>query len=171
MEQASAAQASTGEPLSRGTSVSDACIIDFHRRFRIPAPPERVWSYLDELEHHGSWRSWLKEVRVEGDGLHAGAVIHGVIKPPLPYRVHLDVVLTHCLPARRVDALVEGDLEGHGRVLLAFEEGATRADVAWTVEVKNLPIRLLMRVARPVVIWAHNSVVEAAVADICSHVA
>ena len=170
MEHASAAQASTGEPVSRGTSVSDACIIDFHRRFHIPAPPERVWSYLGELEHYGSWRSWLKEIRVEG-GLHARSVIHGVIKPPLPYRVSLDVVLTDCLPARRVDALVEGDVEGHGRVLLAPEEGATRVDVAWTVEVRTLPIRLMMRVARPVVIWAHDSVVEAAVADICNHVA
>jgi hypothetical protein len=56
-------------------------------------------------------------------------------------------------------------------VLLAPEEGATRVDVAWTVEVRTLPIRLMMRVARPVVIWAHDSVVEAAVADICNHVA
>lgn len=167
---ASTAHVPAAEPACTDAAASEGCVIDFHHRFRLPAPPERVWAYLDDFEHYGERWSWLKDVRVDGDGLHAGSVIHAVIKPPLPYRVHLDVVLTRCLPSRRVDALVEGDLMGHSRVLLAPENGATRADVAWTVEVRNLPIRLMMRFARPVVLWAHDWVVDAAITDICGHV-
>jgi hypothetical protein len=96
--------------------------------------------------------------------LTAGSVFHGVVVPPLPYRMRLRVVLLACVPPHCIDASVHGDLVGSARLVLEPEGDGTRATVAWTIEMTQRPMRLAARVASPLLRWGHDRVVDVTVA-------
>lgn len=139
-------------------------VIDYQATFHLPAPPEEVWAAIERVDRFESWWSWLREFRVEGGGLVAGAVLCGVVVPPLPYRMRLRVAIRHCAPPQRIEAVVHGDLEGRARLSLEPDGGGTRAQVAWTIEMRQRPMRLAARIAHPVLRWGHDRVVHATVA-------
>ena len=140
-------------------------VIEYAGRFRFPVPPGEVWSAIEHLERFETWWGWLRELRVEGPGLVTGSVLHGVVAPPLPYRMRLRVVLVACDPPRSIDALVEGDLVGQARLVLEPDGDGTRASVAWTIEMLQRPMRAAARVAGPVLRWGHDRVVDVTVAE------
>jgi carbon monoxide dehydrogenase subunit G len=144
-------------------------VIEYEGRFSFPAPPQEVWSAVEHFERFESWWGWLGELRVEGPGLAAGSVLHGVVAPPLPYRMRLRVVLLECVPPRSVDASVNGDLVGHARLVLEPEGTGTRASVAWEIEMMQRPMRMAARVAAPLLRWGHDRVVDATVAGFRRH--
>jgi hypothetical protein len=119
---------------------------------------------MEEMDRFEVWWSWLEEFRLEGDSLVAGSVLHGVIAPPLPYRMRIRVELTHCDPCRHVDALVHGDLEGKAQLDLRHAGTGTIVDVAWTVEMMQRPMRMASRFAHPLMQWGHDMVVGVTVA-------
>jgi carbon monoxide dehydrogenase subunit G len=149
--------------------VGSPYVIEYQERFSFPAPPEEVWSAVEHFERFEGWWGWLGELRVEGPGLVAGSVLHGVVAPPLPYRMRLRVVLVASDPPRSIDALVQGDLEGQARLVLEPEGEGTRASVAWTIEMMQRPMRVAARVAAPVLRWGHDRVVDATVAGFRRH--
>ncbi len=139
-------------------------VFDYEGRFRFPVPPAQVWAAMEHIERFEAWWGWLRELRVEGPGLTAGSVLHGVVAPPLPYRMRLRVVVLESVPPRRIDAAVEGDLVGHARLVLEPEGGGTRASVTWTIEMMQRPMRVAARIASPLLRWGHDQVVAATVA-------
>jgi carbon monoxide dehydrogenase subunit G len=138
-------------------------VIEYAGRFDFPAPPHQVWSAIEHFESYEAWWGWLRELRVEGPGLAAGSVLHGIVAPPLPYRMRLRVVLVGCEPGRSIDASVEGDLVGHARLRLQPEAEGTRVDMAWTIEMMQQPMRVAARIALPLLRWGHDRVVDATV--------
>jgi hypothetical protein len=91
-------------------------------------------------------------------------VLHGVIVPPLPYRMRLRVELRECIPPQRIEARVHGDLDGSARLLLEPSGGGTRASVEWTIEMMQRRMRLAALVGFPLLRWGHDRVVDATVA-------
>jgi hypothetical protein len=105
-------------------------------------PVAQLWATIVQVDRFPSWWSWLHEFSVEGNGLQHGTVLHGIVAPPLPYRMRLDVVLDECIPKWRITALVHGDLEGTAK--LSFDsDDDTRARVhaTWTIEMMQRPMR------------------------------
>jgi hypothetical protein len=127
-------------------------------------PPAELWRAMEEMDRFEMWWSWLEEFRLEGDSLQAGSVLHGVIAPPLPYRMRIRVELTHCDPCRHVDALVHGDLEGEAQLDMRDAGTGSIVDVAWTVEMMQRPMRMASRFAHPLMQWGHDMVVAVTVA-------
>jgi carbon monoxide dehydrogenase subunit G len=148
---------------------SSPYVIEYRGSFSFPVAPDEVWSAIEQPEHFERWWSWLRELRVEGSGLTTGAVLHGVVVPPVPYRMRLRVILVDCLPARHIEATVHGDLAGRARLLLEPEGEGTRATVAWTIEMMQRPMRVAARVAFPLLRWGHDRVVDATVAGLRRH--
>ena len=146
-------------------------VIDYHGTFELPAPPGDIWATVEDMDRYESWWGWLREFRIQGGGLVTGAVLHGVIVPPLPYRMRLRVELLECIPARRVDARVHGDLEGSARLLLEPYGGGTRASVEWTIEMMQRRMRLAALVGHPLLRWGHDRVVDATVVGFRRHLA
>ena len=91
-------------------------------------------------------------------------MLYGVVAPPLPYRMRLQVELTYSDPPKEIDALVHGDLEGVARIEMCASSSGTTAEVAWTVEMMQRPMRLAYRFGRPLLQWGHDRVVESTVA-------
>jgi carbon monoxide dehydrogenase subunit G len=151
---------------ARSTSV-----IDYRGRFDFDVPPEAIWSSIEHCERFETWWSWLREFRLEGPGLEAGAVLHGVVSPPVPYTMRIRVVLDHCDPPSVIDATVHGDLEGTARLVLEPRAAGTVAEVSWTIEMRQRPMRLAARVAHPLMRWGHDRVIEATVLGYRRHLA
>jgi hypothetical protein len=135
-------------------------VIDYRAEVGLEAPPEVVWRKIERSEEFEGWWGWLCDFRLEGEGLVAGSVLHGVVNPPVPYRMTLRVELTRCSPPTAIDAIVEGDLRGSARLNMEPDGDGTRASVGWSIEMMQMPMRLAARVARPLLVWGHDKVVE-----------
>jgi hypothetical protein len=139
-------------------------VITYRHDFEFPVPPAGLWAAIEEVDRFEGWWPWLEEFRLEGDALETGAVLHGVVAPPLPYRMRIQVVLTECVRPRRMEALVHGDLEGVASVEMSPLGSGSNVEVAWTVEMMQRPMRLANRMAHPLLQWGHDRVVEMTVA-------
>ena len=139
-------------------------VIEIRRLYEFAATPEMFWETIQEVDEFKKWWPWLDEFRLEGDALEAGSVLTGVVAPPLPYRMRIRVELVHCEAPRLIDAVVHGDLEGVARLDMRPSEVGTSAEIAWTVEMMQGPMRLASRVAHPLLQWGHDQVVEITVA-------
>lgn len=146
-------------------------VITYEEAFPLPSPPDEVWSVLQHLERFESWWGWLTEFRVDGPGLQAGSVLRGVVVPPLPYRIRVQIELLECVRPSRIDAAVHGDLEGRAQLLLDPDaDGAgSCASVSSSIEVKQHPLRAASRLAPGLLRWGHDRVVEATVSTFRRH--
>jgi carbon monoxide dehydrogenase subunit G len=151
------------------TAARSPYVLEYEGRFDFPVPPQEVWSAVEDLDRLETWWGWLGEFRVEGPGLAAGSVLHGVVAPPLPYRMRVRVELVDCDPPRSIDASVAGDLVGQARLVLEPDGAGTRARVTWKIEMMQRPMRMACRVAFPLLRWGHDRVVDATVAGFRRH--
>jgi hypothetical protein len=55
-------------------------------------------------------------------------------------------------------------LEGEATLRLHPAPGGVRVEAAWSIEMMQRPMRLASRVARPVLVWGHDRVVDVTVA-------
>jgi hypothetical protein len=138
-------------------------VIDYRGRFEFPVPPAELWAAIGRVDQFERWWGWLDALEVEGPGLEAGSVLRGTVAPPVPYRMRVTVDLDRCVSHKLIDASVSGDLVGQAHLRLHPISGGTVAEVAWSVEMKQLPMRLAARVAYPLFRWGHDRVVEATV--------
>ena len=145
-------------------------VIDYRGSFEFPLPPDRLWDTLAEPDRYlGWWGWWLRDFELDGDGLVDGALFRGVVVPPVPYQMRVQVRLDRCERPRRIEATVEGDLRGPAQLELEATERGTRAEVAWQVEMMQRPMRIAARVAHPLLRWGHDRVVEVTVASFRRH--
>jgi Polyketide cyclase / dehydrase and lipid transport len=145
------------------------CVIEYQRTFAFPVRAERLWTAMAQFDSFSAWWSWLREFSVDGVGLVAGTELHGVVEPPLPYRMRLDVVLDDCEPERRIGAAIHGDLEGTAVLRLECDDDETVVHVAWTIEMMQMPMRLAARFGHPLLRWGHDRVVDATVEGFRRH--
>lgn len=139
------------------------CVIEYQRTFGFPVAAEQLWAAMTQFDSFCSWWSWLREFSVDGTPLEVGTVLHGVVEPPLPYRMRLDVVVDRCEPAHRIGAAIHGDLEGTAVLDLEGDDDETFVHAAWTIEMMQAPMRLAARIGHPVLRWGHDRVVDATV--------
>lgn len=138
-------------------------VLDYEGGFSLPAPPPTIWSALARMDSFEDMWTWLRELRVEGAPLATGCVLHGLVVPPIPYRMRIRVALVRCDPPRAIEADVSGDLVGRARIRFDPEPDGTRATVAWSVEMTPRPMRIAARLGSPLLRWGHDRVVESTV--------
>jgi len=144
-------------------------VIEYEREFAFAVTPSALWGAIEQVESFERWWPWLREFSLDGRALETGSVLHGLVVPPLPYRLRLDVELVRCRAPIEIDALVHGDLEGWARLHLDPSEAGTLAHVAWTVEMMQHPMRIASQIAHPVLQWGHDKVVAVTVASFRRH--
>jgi carbon monoxide dehydrogenase subunit G len=146
-------------------------VVEYAATFAFAASPERVWAVLEGFETLAAKWTWLRELSVDGSGLRKGTVVHGVVVPPVPYQMRLDVVLDDCAPVRRIDASVHGDLEGTACIAFEGDGAETRANAVWTIEMMQPAMRVAARFAPRLLRWGHDRVVTATVNGLRRHLA
>jgi carbon monoxide dehydrogenase subunit G len=138
-------------------------IIEYEGTFHLDLPPDEVWTIISRTDRFEGWWGWLRDFETEGSSLETGSVLRGVVVPPLPYRMRLEVVLANSTRPRRIDAVVSGDLEGNATLTFTPDGDGTKATVGWTIEMMQRPMRLAARLAHPLLRWGHDLVVQATV--------
>jgi hypothetical protein len=138
--------------------------VDYHGDFWFPVSPDRLWTVIERFDQFESWWGWLREFQADGAGLTAGNALHGTVVPPLPWRLHLDIGLFRCDRPRSVQASVGGDLRGRAVLRMEDADGGTQVALAWSVEMRSVPLRVAARVSYPLMRWGHDQVVDMAIA-------
>jgi carbon monoxide dehydrogenase subunit G len=148
-------------------------VIEYEREFDFAVTPAALWATIEDAEAFEGWWPWLREFRIDGGSLKTGSVMHGVVVPPVPYRMRVDVELVRCQRPSLIDAVVGGDLRGTAKLRLRPSDDGTgtRANVAWRVEMMQRAMRIASRVAHPLLVKAHDVVVEVTVAGFRRHLA
>jgi hypothetical protein len=144
-------------------------VMEYRGAYDFALTPEQMWEAIGHAEHFEGWW-WLGELRFEGPGLAPGAVLHGVVSPPVPFRMRVTVRIDHCRPPARIDATVDGDLVGPASLRLSPKGDGSTAEVAWSLEMRQRPMRVAARMAKPLLQWGHDRVVDATVAGFRRHV-
>jgi carbon monoxide dehydrogenase subunit G len=140
-------------------------VIEYEHAFDFAVTPAELWATIEDVEEFERWWPWLRDFSIDGGVLKTGAVMHGAVVPPLPYRMRVDVELIRCRRPGLIDALVHGDLEGEAELRFRPGDGGmgTRVEVAWRVEMMQRPMRIASRLAHPLLVKAHDVVVEVTV--------
>lgn len=112
-------------------------------------PPERMWEEITQFERYPGWSHWLKDLRYDGQGFAPGTSIAGVVDPPGPLRARLRVTFERAEPPRELEARIEGDLAGRGRLRLEEHPRGTEVTISWEIEVRHSALRLAALSARP----------------------
>jgi hypothetical protein len=149
-----------------GRSAWSGAAIHYTGEFWFPIHVHDFWQLIEDFDRYQEWWPWLQEFTTDRDGLVTGNVLRATVVPPVPYRLRLEVRFDSCQRLTVTEATIAGDLRGHAS--LSFDElrGGTCVRAAWTLEAASAPMRLAARVARPVVRWGHDRVVDMAVTGI-----
>jgi hypothetical protein len=141
-----------------------APVLTYRGGFAFDLPPERLWAQIEQFDRYETWWPWLSALRIEGGELAAGSVLHGVVSPPVPYRMQVDIDLVGCVRPHAVDADVAGDLVGPAHLRIRSEGEGSRVEVSWALEMRQPAMRWAFRFGRPLLQWGHDRVVEMTVA-------
>lgn len=130
--------------------------------WELPAPVDRVWAELLDVE---AWPTWWKgfervEVVRDGDADGVGSVRDFVTRGKLPYRMRYRTEVVRVEPLRLIEAVSSGDLVGFGRWTIEATEYGTRAEYLWHVRTTRRLHRALSPIARRPLARNHDLVME-----------
>jgi uncharacterized protein YndB with AHSA1/START domain len=128
------------------------------RRYRFDAGPEELWAAFTKVEDYRHWWPWLRR-------FDAGAFAEGerwtcVVQPPLPYSLRFDLVLDEVVEGERVAATVTGDITGSARLELTADGTGSELALESKLAPANAMLRAIAVVARPVVRFGHDWVLD-----------
>jgi len=132
----------------------------FDRTWDFAVTPDDLWETLGRADCYRTWWPWLRELDVEGDGLRAGTIAHVLIQAPLPYQLRCTIDVDEAVRAERLRTRVTGDLEGPAELELTATPTGSLARMAWSLDVRSSLLRPFASVARPMLAWAHDRIVE-----------
>lgn len=130
--------------------------------WRIEAPREAV---CEAISQSLSWPQWWRNVEsvvelAPGDARGIGSVRRYTWRGRLPYRLRFDIRVIHAEPLSAVEGVASGDVEGQGRWSFTTEGAVTRVRFDWQIRITSVWMKLLARLARPLVAWNHDGVMR-----------
>lgn len=151
--------------------MSSAHDFSYEGTFRFEATPEDLWGSLQRVDLFESWWPWMRDVHLQGEALAPGSILDFRIVPPVPYRMNIEVEVTESEPGRSVRGRVTGDLRGWGHLEFEPYGEGTLVVTTWDVEISNAAIRTVIKLARPLLLWAQQWAVEASLRGFRSYLA
>ncbi len=130
---------------------------------------DQLWERFTTVEEYPEWWPWLRAFDPVG-GFRPGARWRCEVAPPLPYVVRFTVELEHIRPGSQVDAVVTGDVRGRATLTVqATGEDASRARLRSHLAPANPVLRTVGRLARPMVEWGHDWVLDQGLRQFVGH--
>jgi len=128
------------------------------RRYRFALPPDELWEVATSVDGYRSWWPWLR--RFDGAAFAAGQVWACVVQPPLPYAVRFAIALDEVEAPALVRATITGDIEGSAALEVTAAPGGCEARLVSHLSPANSVLRAAARLARPVVRFGHDWVLD-----------
>lgn len=132
--------------------------------------PAELWREMTDLHRFEQWWSWLRDLRLEPDEVATGSSLTFTVVSPLPHRVKFEVDFTEVVPEELIRATVAGDLRGVASVELEAHDGGSKLTLTFDLEPTFTPLRVLVRVARPFIVWTKNWAISMALKAFRDHV-
>jgi uncharacterized protein YndB with AHSA1/START domain len=133
----------------------------FDRSWSFDVPPEELWAALTATDRYRSWWPWLRRFDTGGAMLEEGTVARCTVRAPLPYALDFTVTVLQAEPGRSLVTEVRGDLDGPARLeITSSPPGGSTASLIWMVELRAPVLRAASVVARPLMEWGHDWVVD-----------
>jgi uncharacterized protein YndB with AHSA1/START domain len=132
--------------------------VESDRRYRFAVGPEELWSALTRVEDYRSWWPWLRHF--DGSAFAAGERWACVVQPPLPYSLRFTISLREVVAPRFVTATIEGDIGGEARIDVSGSGAASELHLVSRLAPITGVMRRIARVARPVVRFGHDWVLD-----------
>jgi carbon monoxide dehydrogenase subunit G len=124
----------------------------------IKLDPVALWPELIDVHRFEKWWSWLRDAHLEPDEVVAGSVLTFAIVSPLPYKLHCRVEFVEVVPEESIQTIVSGDLKGWATLDIEPVEEGSAVLLRWELEPTQAPVRVLVRIARPLIVrtkdWA-----------------
>src|SRR4051794_6822763 len=99
------------------------------RSWSFDVPPERLWTTISRTCDFPRWWPWLRWL--EDEGLVEGTRARCEVNPPLPYHLRFSIDLRRVVPAKLVDAQVDGDISGPARLEIDGDGTASVVRLSW----------------------------------------
>jgi hypothetical protein len=131
------------------------------RRYRFSFPTDEFWTRISQVDRYQSWWPWLR--RFDADGLCTGAMWSCTVQPPVPYVVRFSIALDDVVPEQSVSARVSGDIVGRATLSVERDGHGCCARLVSDLEPDKQSLRVLSLVARPVVRFGHNWILDVGV--------
>ena len=128
------------------------------RRVTFHEPPAQVWEAVTHPERYTTWWPWLRQF--DASSLAEGEVWACHVQPPLPYALRFTIRIDAVDPGRSVRASVAGDITGTACVDLSASGDITEVHVVSDLAPSAGVLRAFARVARPLVTWGHDWVLD-----------
>jgi hypothetical protein len=139
----------------------------FDRAWVFGVAPEDLFATVSRTDRFTEWWPWLR--RCDLAAVRAGERATCEIQAPLPYVLRLAIDVEAVEPAALVATRVSGDLHGPARLEIEPHRDGCSCRLVWDLELTNAVLRNLARAARPAMVWAHDRVVTAGVAQFEQH--
>lgn len=121
--------------------------------------PDQLWERIAAVNRYESWWPWLRRLEAPG-GLSQGSEWACEVSPPLPYTVRFRLQLDKVDPGSDVHALVRGDIGGEALLTVEGNGHGSTARLQSQLYPTNLLLRRAGQVARPLIEWGHDWVLD-----------
>jgi uncharacterized protein YndB with AHSA1/START domain len=137
---------------------------DFHflTRWDIPAPIDRVWAEILDVESWPQWWPGVLEVTsvARGDDNGVGSIVDTVWKSALPFKLKWRGEIVEVVPHERIGLTAEGELVGSGLWTFQQTPDGTHVEYRWDVSSGKWLFRTLTPVARKSFTKNHDTIME-----------
>jgi hypothetical protein len=128
------------------------------RRFEFDIERASVWAAMTRIDRYQEWWPWLHGF--DGSTFSEGVRWRCVVKPPLPYMMHFDVILVEVVDHDFVRARIEGDITGWAQLTAVDHGFGCEFRLISELSPASVALRLIARVARPVAAFGHDWVLD-----------
>ena len=130
------------------------------REWAFAIEPDELWLRLGATDDFQEWWPWLRSFSTDG-GIEAGSRWRCEVAPPLPYVVRFTINFDRVTKHELAEATVVGDVRGDAQLRLTeVPGGGTRVRLTSRLEPANPLLKGVGRVARPLVSWGHDWVLD-----------
>lgn len=133
------------------------------RSWRFDVDATELWAVLSRTDEYPRWWTWLH--RIEADGLVEGTTARCDVRAPVPYLFHFELDVVRVVPERLVETRVRGGMEGDARLAISPLERGSEARIVWRLVMRDPLLRSAAVVARPVLEWGQQWVVDTGVSQ------
>ena len=117
-----------------------------------------LWAAMTHVSEYQRWWPWL--TGFEAHALEVGDSWRCVVKPPFPYSLTFVVVLEQVEPGDLVVASIHGDIVGSARLEIRRQETGCEVHLASSLAPANKGLQAVAFVARPMVHFGHDWVLD-----------
>lgn len=130
------------------------------RSYPLEDPPAVVWRALESVEDYRRWWPWLRSF--DARRLAAGERWTARIRVPMPWDLRFRLDLGSVTPPERVEAVLDGDIEGTASITVARVGGGSTIRLQSALAPRHRWLRAVNRYLPAVSRRVHDRVVDTA---------